>query len=157
MQVKIRKAKAGDISAVVELALKLMKSHLKFDSFYYKLGKNATQEYAKYFKRIVRSKNWLLVVAEQDNTLLGYALATIAKRPTIYKLKKMCEFHDLFLEKKFRGKGISKKLFGEVKKFAKTKKIKLIRVRVDERNQRAIKAYKKFGFKEHDKNMIQKT
>lgn len=152
----VRKARLSDVPRLVELALKLMKSHVKFDSFLYALNRKAGKKYKKFFKKKIKNKNCLLIVAETSAGIIGYAFAVIKKRPPIFKQTKMCFLHDIFVEKAFRGKGASTALFKEVKKFAVKKKIKIMQVRVDEKNKHAITVYKKFGYKECDKNMVLK-
>jgi ribosomal protein S18 acetylase RimI-like enzyme len=152
-EIAVRKAKASDIKGVAELALKLVKSHVKFDRLLYGLDPSAKKQYQAYFKKNLKKRNFILVVAESDQKLAGYALAGIEKRPPIYKTKKSCMLFDLFVEKRFRRKGASRQLFQKVLEFAKARKAKALQLKTDEKNSQAIKIYKKFGFKEHTKTM----
>tara|TARA_Y100000310_G_C20688495_1_gene820678 strand:+ start:2660 stop:3130 length:471 start_codon:yes stop_codon:yes gene_type:complete len=154
--VTVRKARLTDVNALSELALRLIKSHTAYDGLFYKVSPTLKKEYLKYFNRAVRSKNWLLVLAEEGNEIAGYALAAIEKRPPVYSLQKRCMLHDLFVETRFRGKGVSRQLFKMVLAFAKSKKIKMLQVTVDERNNGAINVYGKFGFEYYDKTMAMK-
>ena len=95
-------------------------------------------------------------MAEHEGEIAGYVLAAIENRPPVYSLKKRCMLHDLFVEKRFRGKGISRLLFNAFLDFAKSKGVKMLQVTVDERNERAIQVYRRFGFKEYDKTMAMK-
>lgn len=67
--------------------------------------------------------------------------------------RKIGEIEVAFVEEKFRRKGIGKILFEELVKWFKKRKINLIEVLVDSRNEIGISAYKKYGFKEVAKRM----
>jgi len=49
--------------------------------------------------------------------------------------------------------GMGKKMFDELIKWFKRNKIKHVELSVDSRNEMAVKAYQKFGFKEFMKKM----
>jgi len=151
--IKVRKARIGDIGFLADRAFELIKAHENYDEFFYAMTKSARQSYFSHFKKIIKNKAWLLVLAEADKEIAGYALAAIEKRPPIYKLDKRCALHDIFVDEKFRGMGVSRKLFDKVLEFARENKTKMLQVIVDERNHKAIEIYKKFGFAEYDKTM----
>ncbi len=156
-EITVRKARIEDAEKVAELALKLVKSHVGFDRLLYSLDAKAKKYYLGYFKKNLKKRNSLLAVAESNKKLVGYALAGIEKRPPIYKTKKQCMLFDLFVEKCFRGKGVSRQLFQKVLEFANARKVKALQLKTDEKNSQAIKVYKKFGFKERSKTMSMKV
>ncbi|MFH1586769.1 MAG: GNAT family N-acetyltransferase [Candidatus Diapherotrites archaeon] len=155
-EIKMRRAKLSDIDAISELAVKLMNGHSKYDLFFYSLKKTAINEFRKYFRKNIKSRNWLVVIAESGGEIAAYALAAIERRSPIYRIGKRCVLHDIYVDDKIRGRGIGRNLFMEVVQFAKKKKIRLLQVKVDEKNKAAIKVYRKFGFKDYDKAMAMK-
>ena len=152
-RVFVREAKLQDVEELANMALKLVKTHSKYDKLLYGLSSTAKEEYIKYFRKNIHGSKQTLVLAETGCKIVGYALAGIEPRAPIYRLNKRCVVHDIFVVKGFRGKGLSRALFQKLLEFSKKKKIRLMQVIVDERNEKAIQIYKRFGFKDYDKTM----
>jgi ribosomal protein S18 acetylase RimI-like enzyme len=60
---------------------------------------------------------------------------------------------DIFIEKKFRHKGVGEALIKNMVKWFKSKKIRDVELNVYSKNIKALKIYKHLGFKEFDKVM----
>ncbi len=155
-EIKMRRAKLSDVNALSKLAVKLMKGHSKYDLFFYSLKKTAMNEFRKYFRNNIKSRNWLVTVVESGGEIAAYALAAVEKRSPIYRIEKRCVLHDLYVDDKIRGRGIARSLFKEVVQFAKKRKIRILQVKVDDKNKAAIKVYRRFGFRDYDKAMAMK-
>ena len=100
---KVRRAKLKDCKVVSELA----KSPELRDN----LGKNVP---LKYFNEIVK-KNKLFLVAEENKKVVGFILGEFLLGRVVY-------IHLLGVNKAFRGRGIGRKLFENLKDEAKKKK-----------------------------------
>ena len=98
-----------------------------------------------------------MLVADNSRKLVGYAIARIEKRPPIFKLKKRMLIIDVFVEKNYRHRGLGKEFVQKAIAFAKSKKIRIINLPVSEKNPKAIKLYKRMGFRDYDKTMLLKT
>ncbi len=149
---KIRKARKEDFEQYYKLDKKfgefdkicVIKNYRKYLEWDDKLAK---REKKKDFEKIIKKKNTLFLVAEDNKNLIGFIIGEIYNRPKFYKIKKNGFIGDIFVTKKHRGKGIALKLKNKLFKWFKDNKIKSIRLNVFSENKYAIKIYKKWGFK----------
>jgi len=132
----IRNAKKGDLNE------------------YYKLRSNATKEYSniikepvteesfnnikKDFNKYVSSKKLVLLVFEECGEIVAYLNGSITES--------YATIDYLFVDKGHRRKGIGESLTLEFINLLKSKKIKTCRLKVNLKNNVAIKCYGKLGF-----------
>jgi ribosomal protein S18 acetylase RimI-like enzyme len=141
-----RKAKVSDMDGLIDLWNNLMQYHLNYFPDFYKFKKNHISLMKKHFKKNIVSKKSLVFVAEESEKLIGYVMISVGKfRPYIYLWKKEARLDDLFVDEKYRGKGVAKKLFNIAKKFAKENNVDYLKFNVDVKNERANNFYDKFG------------
>ena len=155
-KITYREAKLSDIDSIIELWKGLMEYHLEFFPDFYKFKRGYLSSMRKHFGRNIRSKDSIVLVAEESGKPIGYVMGAVGKfRPPIYKWKKEANISDLFVDEEHRGKGISKKLFLEVKKFAKAKGADYLKLAVDVKNPSANKFYDKMGlFEFHTTRLV---
>jgi ribosomal protein S18 acetylase RimI-like enzyme len=122
-----------------KLRLEALKSDpIAFGSSYSKEKKLSEKEWKR------RTKNALFAIF--DNELIGMTIIIFEKGQ---KIKHIANIYGVYVKKKFRGQGISKKIFDEAIKIIKKKKyIKKIKLTVNSKQKPAINLYKKYGFKE---------
>ena len=104
------------------------------------------QKMSKIFKVLNNSENYILLCAVNNNKLLGYVMGIIC-----YSLYGNCEpflvVEDMIIDKKYRSKGIGKKLFFELEGIAKSKGCNQIILVTEEDRINAAIFYEKLGFK----------
>ena len=149
--VEICKAKVSDLNSLKLLWLGLYKHHDPYrDPYYYPRLKNAPEVWKKYIKKELRKKNFIILVATIDNQIVGYLTAHLKLyNPPVFKRKQTSYVHDVFVDTEFRNQGIGKILMLHLEKILKKKKVKLLRLEVHYKNKKAIKFYKKIGFRDH--------
>jgi len=104
-------------------------------------------EVIKYYKRNRAS----ILVAKVNGKKAGFVLYKIDKwfypwyRDDIRR--NLCVL-ELFVDEKYRGKGVGTALMKRIEEIAKKKNVKLIFLYVHVKNKKAIKFYKKLGFGE---------
>lgn len=145
---KIRKAKVKDIDQIASLEIELLKYHQDVDK-YFAISKKAKFYFKKNLKKNIYSKNHYLLVTEENNKIIGFALGGIYTKNPVYKINKISSIDYMFVDEKFRNTGISKKFMLELKNWFKEKKIKHIELVVHLENELGIKTWKKYGFKEY--------
>ncbi len=131
----VRKAKLADINDLNKLRKDSYIYHQRFDKehFAYEPSKN-------FFKKLIYSKKGIVLVAESDGKIIGFVHAIINK----YKIGCIA---DLFIKKNFRKKGFGIKLFNELIKIFRSKKVKEIESSIWHTNEASLKLHKKLGFK----------
>ena len=152
MKIKIRKAKKEDIDAIAELNKKLFDFHRSFDK-YYKSGSEYKKTFKKYLSSVIRKRGIKILVAEDDNKIIGYFIGTIERAWPFTIPKKIGKISDGFIEEKYRGLGIGREMFNELIHWFKKNKVKHVLIYVDERNKLGMKVWKRFKFKEFLKLM----
>jgi len=142
----VRKAKIKDADNITNLNYLLMKYHEKLDK-YYNINKDHSKICSKYVKKLIRSKNALVLVAEVNGKIVGTMYGSIKKRPPVMKVKKFGHLGDAFILKKYRKRGIGGKLTKELMKWFKSKRVEFVELEVDVRNKIGLKSWKRLGFK----------
>ena len=122
-----------------------MECHLRFDE-YYRLGFNARVSYSEYFERLVRSEDAVVMVAEDNGTIVGYLAAKIEDRPPVFEEDKRGWVDSVYVLENYRGQGIGRKLTEETLKWLKNKGIKQVELSVDSKNEFGYKVWKSLGF-----------
>jgi ribosomal protein S18 acetylase RimI-like enzyme len=89
----------------------------------------------------------IVLVAEIDKEVVGFCWANFVK----FGLSKFGYIEDLFVDKKFRNKGIGTSLVKKAMKEMKKMKVNAVFVATGKKNKKSIKIYKSLGFKQ-DKN-----
>lgn len=144
----IRKAKLKDVQKITEYGVSLLKQHHNFDP-YFAPAKNVNEVYRKFFKSCIYAKNRLLLVAEENGKIIGYAVGELCSRPPVFKIRKFGHISDVFVEKNFRKLGIAKQFLRVLKKWFKAKNIQHIELSVHEKNEIGKKAWAKYGLKDY--------
>jgi GNAT superfamily N-acetyltransferase len=159
----IRKAKLSDAPAILELWKEFIKYHsevlIKKEKRlipHLKNKKDAPELFLKYVKKCIRSKNYLINVAEDGNKLIGYSLLQIRNTIPIFKIEKTGHFCDLFVKKEYRGKKISSKFKEEAIKWFEKKGVKYLSIQVYPGNEHAHNIYKNWGFFDYHIEMRRK-
>ncbi|MBT9163483.1 MAG: hypothetical protein DDT24_00391 [Chloroflexi bacterium] len=93
---RVRKAKIKDLPRITELAVALLKYHENFDP-YFTPDKDVKAVYHKFFKTCVYSPKRLLLVAEPNSEIVGYALGESTSRLPIFKIRTIGVINDMFV------------------------------------------------------------
>ena len=146
LKIEIRKASVRDLDDILRLNLELFKKERRgYDKL---LDMNWTYgEGKKYFQRRITRKNGFVVVAEHKGKFVGYLCGGISKMESYRIQKKHAELENMFIEKKFRGQGIGKKLAERFFDWCQENKVELVLVSASFGNSEAVHFYEKFGFK----------
>lgn len=150
---KIIVATKKDEPKIKELIEKLHDFELPMEELYVAKPDTAERN-MRFFKRMIKNDNGAIFVAEIDNKIVGYAVCWIAKRPPyLYKVDKIGYISDVFVEDKYRMRGIGSALLGKVLEWFKNKNIKYVELSVLAKNEKAKKFYEKHGFKVYSLNL----
>ncbi|MFP4457675.1 MAG: N-acetyltransferase family protein [Clostridia bacterium] len=140
----IRKARAEDYLKLKSLNKSLLKETGEYFS-------DAIFQQEALFKLLVNSENQMIVVAECDDVVCGYAITVISHMPNFDTVR----LDQIYVAPDFRSKGIAQSMIDFIIEHAKKERIFEISLRVNSQNLSAINFYKKKGFKiqEHIMNM----
>lgn len=144
----VRTASTNDLEGILSLNKSLFDYETKFSSEY-NLDWTYSDVGRRYFKSRLEGASSIVAVAVIDKKIVGYVLSFIATYPFRAE-NPIAEIENMFISPEYRGKGIGEKLIGEIKRQAKEKGVKRIKVAALANNDLAIRFYKKCGFKDFE-------
>ncbi|MFK5884110.1 MAG: GNAT family N-acetyltransferase [Candidatus Izemoplasma sp.] len=104
----------------------------------------------EYLISIFQNDKQKLIVAIEDNMIVGLAIAAIESAPDVplFKKRMWLTISTIIVDEDHRGKGIGKMLLGDLYRWAKKKNINEVELTVFAFNESAIEFYKKNGFRD---------
>ena len=146
---KIRKATIRDLEDILRLNFELIKKeHREYDK-----SLNLKWTYSpggkKYFRNRIIKKNGFVEVAEKEYKIIGYFCSGIQERMFYRKKAKYAEIENMFIEKKYRRKGLGAALVKDFIDWCKKNKVDYISVLVSAKNELGLKFYRRAGFKDY--------
>lgn len=147
----IRKAATKDAIGILGLMKQLIDLHHRLDSYY----KNFFQyrNLRDYIDEAIKNRDKILLVAEEDNAILGYIIGVVEDAPFYATEDKIGVIADATVAEQYRKQGVLRLLFNEAIVWFNQKRIKRIELSVDARNEAAVAAWKKLGFKDYKLRM----
>ncbi|MCL2517772.1 MAG: GNAT family N-acetyltransferase [Oscillospiraceae bacterium] len=145
--VTIRRAEIKDIFEITKILSQIAELHHQGRPDIFKSG---TQKYNKEeFENILNDPNRPVFVAVDENdTVLGYCFCMVVQyaKHAVFNDYSSLYIDDFCVYESYRGQGIGKKIFMEVKEYAKQIGVYNIDLNVWEFNESARKFYENCGF-----------
>jgi len=140
--IKLRKANASDLETLLTFEQNVLEAERPFNSSIKPVD-------ASYYdlKGMVNDDNTLLLVAVNDNQIIGSGYAQIRPSKTyslIHEVHSYLGF--MYVIPEFRGLGINKMIIDKLIEWTKEKDIFDVYLDVYEQNSAAVRAYEKVGF-----------
>jgi ribosomal protein S18 acetylase RimI-like enzyme len=111
--ITVRRARKEDLHAVGKLALRLVQLHESFDSDRFLHLPNADQGYERFLAREIDNAAACVMVACDDEELVGYTYATLEERDYNALLDACGKLHDIYIDERVRQKGAGDLLLRE--------------------------------------------
>jgi len=147
----IRTAIVTDIEKILSLEDQVFEIHLKARP---DCVKNKSINYEN-LKNNIEGNQKKIFIAEGNDEIIGFCIVRmyeIKNHPIFHDMTNI-EIEDICVDEKHRKKGVGKRLFEEVKLFAKNNNAKFIELTVWEFNQNAKKFYENMGMKIRENRM----
>ncbi len=152
IDIKIRKARLGDVSSILELWNELVTCSRKnfcYTGPLFQYKENSPEIVEKSIKKNIRSKTDIVLIAEINDRVVGFAIAGILNLPRYYVHDQEMHVGDIFIKEGFRAKGIGSDFIKEIEMWAKKKGIFSLGLLCNTNNENARAAYEKMGFSAH--------
>lgn len=146
--ITLEKATVKDLHKINELMYKQAEEERKFMNNLNKKEKY-TFHSKEEIKRMLSSKKCYIILAKVGENIVGCGSVSIEKMSHWSKYKKQGYMGMLYIDKKYRRKGLAKNLQDARIKWLKLRGIKLISNKVLSKNIPALKLAQKRGFKPH--------
>ena len=150
---QVRKATKADIPKIKKIDA--FGSQLNKYSGLNKLDPKYKPKGKSYVGAFITGKKKWCYVAEEKKNIIGFILFNIEKQEPFFKIKEVGYIDLLFVDKKARGKGISKLLMEKANETFKKEGIKHLKLSVHSDNP-AHDIWKKHGFKDYRIDMWKK-
>lgn len=150
-QMRIRRAAPEDRDAIVELWKEYMDFHAARDQHFARSAEGP-QRFGDYLSgRIVDAASCThaascVLVAEHNQEVVGYCLATIAKFPPVFASREYGSISDLAVAAKVRRQGIGQALVEAALRWFAERDVHRIEVRVATSNELSMAFWRKMGF-----------
>jgi ribosomal protein S18 acetylase RimI-like enzyme len=115
MSVIVRNARPDDLAAIGVLAGKLVKLHYDFDPLRFLLVDNVEAGYAHFFASQLSSSATIILAAELDGEIVGYAYARLEPRDWNALLDAHGALHDIYVIDSVRRQGVARLLVDAVR------------------------------------------
>lgn len=144
----IRRAERRDLPVLGRLGAALMQTHYAFDmKRFLEPGEGAESGYAHFLASQLEDKESIVLVAEQDDRILGYAFAAI--EPLSWKdLRDECGFiHDLLVADDARRRGVGEALLTAAIGWLREQKMPRVVLGTAAQNENARRLFARRGFR----------
>ena len=147
----IRIANKEDIEDLKKLYYELENDAVTFQPEHFVHGERNEE----FFNTLFNSENQDILVAEQDNKIVGFAHVVILEQKKVPCLipERVIYLQDLDVSEELRSQGIGAKLIEACKDYGKKKGADFMRTQVFPQNVRGMKFYERAGFSEKMKTI----
>ncbi len=142
--INIRRARAADLPALVELGTELMRSDRRFDPLFKEDWYNS-EPGKKYLMKKIRGGQHVCFIAETGDQLIGYATGSINKTET-WRPVMHSELGNLYVQEAYRRHGVGHHLLAAVRQWSTQKGVQKMIVHVTSDNSDGLAFYEKSGF-----------
>lgn len=143
--IEVRDAKKDDLDKVADLWEKLALHHADLSDDF-ALAWDSKRRWSKYLHEKFAEISTKLIVAEEDDEIVGFMLCMLSPNISIYKERKLGIISDAYVQEERRKKGVTNKMFDVALKWFKKNKVKTVELRVATINPEAQAAWKSLGF-----------
>ncbi len=138
----------NDAKKCNELLTKLLISESKYDQ-------NLRNDYivANYFENKYQNEDNILLIAKQEENVIGYAYCKINELSGGPIISKVTLLDGIYIEEKYRKQKIATKLINECKNWSTKIGATYFEIKVAKENINASKLYEQIGFKDFEHKM----
>lgn len=149
METELRSAETSDIVRIQELNAKLSEMEAEEHDSTIDPEWCLTEEAANWYRKRINQGNGFAVVAQEDQTVIGYAIGATGSAEEFRTTDTLAELETMYLQPEYRGQGIGTRLLEEFKDWADNQDADRLRVEASAQNKGAIRFYRDNGFEDY--------
>jgi ribosomal protein S18 acetylase RimI-like enzyme len=151
----IRRATSADLPTLGRLGALLVQEHHDFDALRFLAAGNQTPDrYASFLGSQLDDPDVVLLVAENDTKVIGYAYAAIEDYDWMSLRGPAAVLHDLVVDPAHRGRGVGRLLLDTTLSHLKSRGAPRVVLSTAERNESAQRLFERVGFR---RTMVEMT
>lgn len=144
---KVLKATKVHLHELAQLERQYMEHHVALDD-YFAFKENMTETWLEYAHRIIDSALDEMLVAVEDDQIVGYMTGHIRKKVPIYQIEEVGQIGDNFVLPQYRRRGIFTQLLKAMLEWMRSQGIKHVEHPIAVKNAVGRIAWKKRGFED---------
>ena len=146
--INIRKANTNDAAQIEELYTELEQDAVFYQPEHFVLRPIGSR--SQQLETILNSDSQIMLVAEDDEKVIGFAHVVLSKAKAFSCLKPQSNIYlqDLVVTSSYRSKGIGTKLLEAAKAYGRENKVDFFRTQVFPMNKAGLRFYERNGFKQ---------
>ncbi len=144
----IRKGNMQDINDIIDLWQEMMDFHIQRSDLY-QLKHNAREIYTEYIKNLFKHPDYIILVHEAGNKVVGYLIAMESFDPPVYA-ERTGLILEICVDENYRNKGIGKNLISKIEDNFIEKGIKRAECMVSDFNEVSKGFWFKRGYKPYN-------
>jgi ribosomal protein S18 acetylase RimI-like enzyme len=148
VSVVIRAAETRDLVEIGKLAGQLVRQHYEFDPLRFMLIPNVEAGYARFFGGELSNPNTIILAAEREGVIVGYAYARLEERDWNALLEAHGALHDIFVAEGARRQGVARHLVESVRERLQGKGAPRLVLHTASKNHSAREFFAALGFRE---------
>ena len=148
MSVTVRSAEVRDLPAIAALAGQLVRQHQEFDAQRFMLIPNVEAGYARFFGAELANPETIILAAELDGSVVGYAYARLEGRDWNALLDAHGALHDIFVDASVRRQGVARRLVEAVRERLRAKGVPRLVLHTASKNHAGREFFAQVGFRE---------
>lgn len=144
--VEVRAWEQKDLDQIADLWLSLATHVNPIDGFY-RVSPDAKTKYKRYLQRVFGDRNYVVLVAEAEEGLVGFAMGRINKNPSVVVPETVGYIENIFIKAGRRESGIGTALCSQLLEWFRKKGVGHVELFYQIENREAAAFWKKMGFK----------
>jgi ribosomal protein S18 acetylase RimI-like enzyme len=107
---EIRSATVEDVPGILPMVAKIAALHEAWDPAKFGYRPNTGEMYRRWLASRAVDPRTVLMVAQRENRLVAFLVATVEEELPIYRLKEFGFVHDIWVEEEYRHEGIARRM-----------------------------------------------
>jgi len=145
---EIKMADKSQVVGIVKIWIEFIDFHKEIDPFFTR-RQDGHINFEKFVRYLLESEDSLVLVALDNEQVVGYSIAEIKEYPPAFLTEKHGFISDMAVKSDYRRKGAGQLLLNEVLKWFDSKKVNRIELHVTSKNKIGYSFWKKHGFRDY--------
>lgn len=145
---EITVAEDSHVPGIVEVWKEFMDFHKKIDP-YNERSEDGHIHMEKYLRDSMNSQDAIVLVALDDDSVVGYSISAIGKRHPVFQQDTQGVIHDMAVKSDYRRKGVGGEMLAKIHEWFQSRNIDRIELSVAAKNQIGYSFWKKHGFQDY--------
>jgi GNAT superfamily N-acetyltransferase len=145
--ISIRRAQVEDFPLVTMLWKEMMTYHLTLDPRF-AMAPDHQQAYLEYLHSIKDNYDYIILVAESGQEIVGYTVGMILSNPAVFALARYGFIAEMAVTQSHQHEGVGKQLWDYIRRWFHRRGVQVIQLNVSPLNEKGYEFWTKMGCRE---------